>query len=175
MKKRLLLILALTITVVGLYVLIYNPLKLIGPRSWSYFGTTTTTLEGEGIAGITLGADIKNPEFISRFGMNIPKDHDNSLYNYYRLADGLAVATELAENIVIRVRTDSSDYPTSRNIAVGDAVENVVNKYGADFYRRIEQGTDIMGYIDKSANVTIEFWYRSDSIVSIRYDISNME
>ncbi len=175
MKKRLLLILALAVTVLGVYVLIYKPLKLLGPRHWSYIGTTTTALRGEGIAGITLGDDIKNTDFISRFGMDIPKDHDNSLYSYYRLADGLVIATEVEHNRVIRVRTDSSDYPTSRNIAVGDAVENVVEKYGADFYRRIEQGIDIMGYIDKSDNVTIEFWYYSDSIISIRYDVSSME
>jgi hypothetical protein len=63
---------------------------------------------------------------------------------------------------------------TQNGIKLGDISEKVVKLYGKNYYKRQEQGTDILGYIDKKNQTTLEFWCVENKIQMIRLDIASI-
>ena len=43
-------------------------------------------------------------------------------------------------------------------IKIGDKKGKIVELYGSNYYTRLEQGVDIIGYVDNEKNWSIEFW-----------------
>ncbi|MCC2420468.1 MULTISPECIES: hypothetical protein [Bacillus cereus group] len=65
---------------------------------------------------------------------------------------------------------------TAKGIKIGDKKEDVIRKYGNNYYFRMEQGTNIIGYIDKKRYISIEFWLSyDDKVVFYRFDNKLME
>lgn len=54
------------------------------------------------------------------------------------------------------------------DIRVGDTLQEVIQKYGTQYYKRVEQGMSIIGYVDRTNNTFIEFWHYNEEIYEIR-------
>lgn len=141
--------------------------------------TKTTTLGQENIDGIQMYESIDSKEFIQKYGTNLEKI-DNALFDYYKLSDGLEIATNKQKQI-IRVIINSetnSNMKTSKGIGLGNSVDDVINAYGTNYYKRNEEqmpSSPVIGYVDHEKKVTIEFWNAEDKVVEIRCDITSME
>ncbi|NMF06858.1 hypothetical protein ACUH7Y_16635 [Clostridium beijerinckii] len=148
-------------------------------RSSSFMFTKTTTLGQENINGIQMYESIDSKEFIQKYGKNLEKI-DNALFDYYKLSDGLKIATNKQRQI-IRVIINSetnSNMKTSKGIGLGSSIDDVINAYGTNYYKRTEEqmpSSPVIGYVDHEKKVTIEFWNAEDKVVEIRYDITSME
>ncbi len=95
-------------------------------------------------------------------------------YRYYECRDGHRVLTKQhsPEVISIRYSLNDHDLKTSRGIGIGSSKTDVLQHYGLSYYTRAEQGEDIVGYVDKKNNYTLEFWFSGDMVSSIRLDRS---
>jgi len=148
-------------------------------RSSSFMFTKTTTLSQENIDGIQMYESIDSKEFIQKYGTNLKKI-DNALFDYYKLSDGLKIATNKQRQI-IRVIINSetnSNMKTSKGIGLGSSIDDVINAYGTNYYKRTEEqmpSSPVIGYVDHEKKVTIEFWNAENKVVEIRYDITSME
>lgn len=141
--------------------------------------TQTTTLSQENIDGLQVYEGIDSKEFAQKYGTSLKKI-DNALFDYYELSDGLKIATNKQRQI-IRVVINSetnSNIKTSKGIGVGSSVDDVINAYGTNYYKRTEEQmpwSPVVGYVDHERKVTIEFWNVENKVVEIRYDITSME
>lgn len=141
--------------------------------------TKTTTLSKENIEGIQMYESIDSNEFVQKYGTNLEKI-DNALFDYYKLSNGLEIATNKQRQIirvVIRNKT-SNNIKTSKNIGLGSSIDEVINAYGTNYYERIEEqmpSWPVIGYVDHEKKATIEFWNEKNKVVEIRYDITSME
>jgi hypothetical protein len=137
-------------------------------RSFYFKNTESTDLSQEELDGLRLHQNINDEWFIRKYGKQTNKSSDNEFYNYYLLSNGLEIATTDDGEIV---RIMGHIQQTHRGITFGDSKNDVIEAYGENFYHRIEQGTDIIGYIDWEINATLEFWLdHEEKIVEIRFD-----
>ncbi|MFW2488587.1 hypothetical protein ACN077_08410 [Clostridium chromiireducens] len=148
-------------------------------RSSSFMFTKTTSLSQENIDGISMYESIDSKEFVQKYGTNLEKI-DNALFDYYKLSDGLEIATNKQRQIIrVVINSDvKSNMKTSKGIGLGSSVDDVINAYGTNYYKRTEEQmpmSPVIGYVDHERNVTIEFWNVENRVVEIRYDITSME
>lgn len=143
-------------------------------RSYYFKDTKSTDLSKEEIEKIQLNNEI-NDAFIKKHGdLNYQKYLENDSYNYYSI-NGLIIAADKKENIINRIMF-TKDTRTSRGIHLNDSIDKVKDLYGNSYYKRIEQGMNIIGYIDNEAKWTLEFWYDNEQIIQvIRLDVTSME
>ena len=144
-------------------------------RSYYFKDTKSIDLSKEEIEKIQLNNEI-NDEFIQKHGdLNYQKDLKNDSYNYYRIK-GLIIAADKKENIITKIMFTKDNTRTSRGIHLNDSIDKVKDLYGDSYYNRVEQGMNIIGYIDTEAKLTLEFWYDNDKkIQMIRLDVTSME
>jgi hypothetical protein len=148
-------------------------------RSSSFRFTQTTTLSQENIDGVQIYESIDSKEFIQKYGTNL-KRIDNALFDYYKLSDGLEIATNKQRQIIrVVINTETnSNMKTSKGIGLGSSIDDVINAYGTNYYKRTEEQmpwSPVIGYVDHERKVTIEFWNMKNKVVEIRYDIASME
>jgi len=146
-------------------------------RSSSFIFTKTTNLSQENIGGLQLYQSIDSEEFVKKYGTN-SKRKDNALFDYYNLSDNLVIATNKDRQIIRIIKDNESDrdIKTSKGIGLESSVEEVIEAYGKNYYKRVSDfGIPVIGYIDKAKNITIEFFYYEDKVEEIRYDITSME
>lgn len=149
----------------------------MGPRSDHFYLTRSTDLRKESLAGISLFQSIQDKSFIQKFGEG-SNDHRNSVYDYYTFKDGFQVATQMGDDKIIRISiglNSDKSFSTSKGVFPGDPIKKVKKTYGDKYYERSELGTNILGYVDKKNNRTIEFWHWNGHVQYIRYDIDEME
>lgn len=146
-------------------------------RSSSFVFTKTTTLNEENIGGLQLYENIDSKEFINKYGTNLQRI-DNALFDYYKLSDGLVIATNKNRQI-IRISMDGksdNSLKTSKGIGLGSLVDEATKVYGQNYYKRIDDSRGpVIGYVDKKKKVTIEFFNYQNKITEISYDISSMQ
>lgn len=134
---------------------------LITPNFVLSLITADINLKGENFNGIHLNENITklDPDQISKDTLNP---------NFYYLSNGMRVITDENKNIKNIAITHDTDknIKTSRGISVGDPLENVIESYGEDYYKRREQGVEIIVYVDK--NKFLEFWYWNHEVQEIR-------
>lgn len=148
-------------------------------RSSSFRFTKTTTLSQENIDGIKIYESIDSKEFVQKYGTNL-KRIDNELFDYYKLSDGLEIATNKQRQIIrVVINTETnSNIKTSKNIGLGSPIDDVIKAYGNNYYKRTEEQmpwSRVIGYVDHERKVTIEFWNVKNKVVEIRYDIDSMQ
>ncbi|CAH2716919.1 hypothetical protein BACCIP111895_04107 [Neobacillus rhizosphaerae] len=144
------------------------------PRSFHQKYTDSTDLHTENINGFYLFDNINMDNFISIYGKQMHKSADNDLYNYYEVQDGLEIATTTNGGI-LRFSVEKSSIPTSKGINVGESITEVKKACGENYYKRTEQGLDIMGFVDKKCHQSIEFWYDQKKVLFYRLDDSRMQ
>ena len=68
-----------------------------------------------------------------------------------------------------------SNLETVKGIKIGDNKEDVIKAYGKNHYFRSEQGANIIGFVDKERNTSIEFWLFNDKVEFYKLDIKSMK
>ena len=148
-------------------------------RSSSFRFTQTTNLNQENIDGLQMYYSIDSKEFAAKYGTNL-KRIDNALFDYYKLSDGLEIATNKQRQIIrIIINTETNNtIKTSKGIELGSSIDEIISAYGTNYYKRTEEQmpwSPVIGYVDHKRKVTIEFWNVKNKVVQIRYDIASME
>lgn len=146
-------------------------------RSSSFIFTKTTNLSEENIGNLRLYESIDSKDFVEKYGTDLQKG-ENVLFDYYRLNDGLVIATNPNRQIIRIVIDDKPDssIKTGKGINPGRSVDDVIQAYGENYYKRTEDGgVPVIGYVDKEKKATIEFFNYENKVTQIRYDISSMQ
>ncbi|WNR43662.1 hypothetical protein [Paenibacillus roseipurpureus] len=186
MRKKLKILAVITIIIISLGIGINSYFDL-GFRTLKYYTTTSSDLTNENISGVKLNQSIKSEEFLSNVGEL--KSQDNALFDYYQSNKGMVVVTEKNDDKIIRIftyssdfktdngisiRNDSKDFKTNKGISLGNDLNTILEQYGYQYYERFEQGSMIIGYIDKRNKRTLEFCMIDNKVYSIRLDKSIM-
>ena len=143
-------------------------------RSYNHIFTKSTDLSKENVEGIYLNDEINSEKIVSKYGEISDFSHNNSLYNYYFLRKGIEVATSKDESKIIRFIVNDKNLKTEKGIKIGDKKDKIIKVYGGNYYSRLEQGTNIIGYVDKEKDYSIEFWLGEESIIFYRFDYTFM-
>lgn len=142
-----------------------------GPRQANYYFTKSTSLAGETIGGYSLNQDITG------LSLSPSLDHNHEKYLYYSVPNGPSIITPRGDTKIIRIWAMNSEgqSKTSKGIKIGSLCEEAVLAYGSHYYRRSEQGVNVIGYIDKTLDHTLEFWLYEDKVTAIRLDFAEMD
>ena len=168
MKKKLLLLLGLLFMFVAFFHLSF-------PRSYHHFLCKSTDLSKENIDNIYLGDSINNDNVRAKYGYINKLSRDNVKYNYYYLNEKMEVATEKYDDKIIRFVINDKNIFTEKNIKINDNKKKIISLYGKNYYERVEQGTDIIGYVDRKNKISLEFWMYDDKVIFFRLDYNYME
>lgn len=145
----------LAVLVLVLSIFLY--LKPSFPRSFHHFFTPSTNLTNENINGLYLFDNINDDKFLKIYSKPTNKSQDNEFYKYFKIQDGVVIATNHNGEIVRFII--GTGIPTAKGIEMGDSIKKVKALYGRKYYKRLEQGVDIIGYVDKKHHQSLEFWY----------------
>lgn len=147
-------------------------------RSYHHTFTKSTDLSNENIDGLYLGERFNSEKVKSKYGEIHMQSSNIDDYNYYCLNKNIEVATKKDDHKIIRFcvnnETLKTKMKTEKGVSFGDSKEEVINLYGEDYYNRIEQGLDIIGYVDKEQDWSIEFWLSEEGVCYIRLDYNYM-
>ncbi|MBT2632780.1 hypothetical protein J7E76_27550 [Bacillus sp. ISL-101] len=154
-------------------------------RSFYFKHTNSTDLSNESFGKVRLHDNIHSPSFLERYGVPLNRE-DNNLYDYYHWRNGIETASiitgkekgEIVRLIIGEVEeyVKKNNLQTAKGIIIGSTKQDVLSVYGSHYYKRTEQGVDIIGYVDQKQHVTLEFWLVEDGkVAEIRLDDSNME
>jgi hypothetical protein len=138
-------------------------------RSAHFLGVKSTQLDREKIGDLFLYQSIMDLK-----PAPLP-DTNNALFDYYTWENGTKIATNKKNDKIIRIINYAGDVPTAKGVKTGDTKEKVIQSYGKEHYERFEQGSNIIGYVDKKLNRTLEFWFSQGKVDAIRLDIGSME
>ncbi|MDK2584854.1 hypothetical protein QOZ83_03195 [Romboutsia sedimentorum] len=145
-------------------------------KSLRFYFTKSINLSEENMGEMYLGDSIDQYKIKNKYGKVLSPSKDIVEYNYYNLTDGIEIATNKNDNKIIRFIIDNENIKTSRGIHIGDDKNQIIKFYGENYYTRIEQGMNIIGYIDKKKEWCLEFWLgENDIIYMIRLDYKYME
>jgi hypothetical protein len=173
MMKAKYFILIIIIGIVGLGV--FFSIEVAFSRSYFHFNTFSTDLSQENMKGLRLYDDLTSPLINSNFG-GIDRTHqsrDVEEYDYYFLSKNLEIASKHGE--ITRFIVSEKEIKTEKGIGIHNNKDEVINTYGKNYYKRSEQGLDIIGYVDKKTKTSIEFWLVDDKVAFFRWDITSME
>lgn len=67
------------------------------------------------------------------------------------------------------------NFQTEKGISVNDPISKVKKEYGENYYVRAEQGVNVIGYVDHTVHLTLEFLHKNDKVVEIRLQESHSE
>lgn len=163
-------------SILALFVFIFLLLFLSEDKEFKFYITKSINLSEENIEGIYLYDSIDNYKIKNKYGKSLTHGNDNTEYNYYNLTDGIEIATNKYDNKIIRFIVADENIKTSRGIYVGDNKDKILKSYGKNYYTRVEQGTDIIGYVDKGKKWCLEFWLVENNIIGMfRLDYKYME
>lgn len=154
-------------------------------RSYYFKDTVSTNLSNESFGQVRLYDNIHNPSFIKLYGTPLSRE-DNDLYDYYHWESGLETASiingknkgDIVRLIISEaeesIKTKTS-LKTSKGIVIGSTKQDVIDSYGLSYYKRREQGVDIVGYVDQKLGTTIEFWFGDGKVELIRLDDATID
>ena len=143
-------------------------------RNFHHALTKSTDLSKENVEGIYLNDEIDSEKIVSKYGEISEFSRDNSLYNYYFLRKDIEVVTNREESKIIRFIVNDKNLKTGKGIKIGDKKDKIVKLYGGNYYIRLEQGANIIGYVDKEKDYSIEFWLGEEGVIFYRFDYTFM-
>ncbi|MGG1397502.1 hypothetical protein ABE288_06655 [Bacillus salipaludis] len=155
-------------------------------RSYYFKQTDSTNLSDESFGKMRLHDNIHNPSFVRHYKAPLSREN-NDLYDYYHWEGGLETASIIngkEKGNIVRliigeveegIKTKSS-LKTAKGIEIGSTKQDVIDSYGPSYYKRTEQGMDIVGYVDHNLDATIEFWLVEDGkVAEIRLDDTSID
>jgi len=144
------------------------------PRSYHHLITNRTNLGSENVDGLSVNDDFSSEKISEKYGEKTEQSRDVENYDYFQLSNGIEVAVNNNGKITRFIVTDSH-LTTSKGIKIGDDKKTIIQSYGEHYYFRSEQGSDIIGYVDKKRNKSIEFWLYDNKVHLFRLDHNSME
>lgn len=168
MKKKLLVVLCLLFIFISFFHLSFS-------RAYHHFFSKSTDLSKENINSIFLGDSINSDKVRVKYGYINKLSQDNVKYNYYYLNEKIEVATEKNDDKIIRFVINDKNIFSNKGIKIGDDKDKIISSYGKNSYKRIEQGTNIIGYVDRKNKTSLEFWMYDDKVIFFRLDYKYME
>lgn len=163
-------------SILVLFVFIFLALFLREDKEFKFYIAKSINLSKENIEGIYLGDSIDDYKIKNKYENSLTPDNDNSKYNYYNLTDGIEIATNKDDSKIIRFIIDDENIKTFRGIHVGDNKNQIIKSYGKNYYKRVEQGADVIGYVDKDKQWSLEFWLFENNVIGMfRLDYKYME
>lgn len=148
---------------------IYHVYLYNAPRQSHYANVSSIKLEQESLGGIKL---LQSIESVSP---TPTPNNDIERYQYYTLDDKTSVATNRGDDLIILISVYSDhSIRTVEGIGFDSTEEDVLNAYGTSYYRRGEQGAEIIGYVDKINHQNLEFWLHNRRVNMIRYSDSSI-
>ncbi len=141
-------------------------------RSYYFKNAKSTNLANENIEGIKLDEEMDG-KFIEKNGEPV-KHMESDEYTYYRVKKNI-IAIDKKNHKITRIMFSSKTTETSNGIKLDDPIKKAIKEYGDNYYKRVEQGTDIIGYVDQEKGWTLEFWHDNKNISNIRLDVKTME
>ncbi|RFU70612.1 hypothetical protein D0469_05620 [Peribacillus saganii] len=170
LKKIGLIIIILSLLLTGVFFLL---IKHNLPRSYHHTFTASTELKGENINGMNLFDNINDKKFLDKYGEELLESANNENHKYFKIDSDIEIAVNKYGEIVRFIV--GRDVATSKGIKVGDSVKKVKSAYGKNSYLRSEQGVNILGYVDKKRNQSIEFWHVQNMVIFYRFDHNSMK
>ncbi|RAS74455.1 hypothetical protein [Priestia endophytica] len=87
------------------------------------------------------------------------KSNDGKVTNliYGQKKENPKIELQVSDGKVNRYFFLSEEYSSTKGITKGDSEEDVIKKYGENYYHRDETGLKIIGYFDKKKKCNIEF------------------
>ncbi|SOC21755.1 outer membrane protein assembly factor BamE (lipoprotein component of BamABCDE complex) [Ureibacillus xyleni] len=131
-----------------------------------YDEVNTTDLSNESINNIKIGSS-KN-EIIKVLGTPEQVEQSDDIYkNIVYEKQGLNFLLE--NNKLVEYRVSVKKYPSSKQVKVGDKKQDVIDKYGEDYYiKKDGDGTVAsIGYFDKTNYLHMEFGLLDDKVIFI--------
>ncbi len=144
------------------------------PRSYHHTFTKTTDLSKENVEGLLLNADFNSENITKRYGKKTKQSRNVTGYDYFELKKGIEIAVNEKGGITRFIITDSH-LKTVKEIGIGNKKEDVKKSYGKNHYFRSEQGADIIGYVDRKGDISIEFWLVDDKVKFYKLDTKSMK
>jgi hypothetical protein len=144
------------------------------PRTYHHSFTKTTDLSKENIEGQLLNDDFYSEKITKKYGKETEQSRNVTGYDYFELKKGIEIAVNGTGKITRFIITDSN-LETVKGIRIGDKKEDVIRAYGKNHYFRSEQGADIIGYVDKKSDTSIEFWLFDDKVEFYKLDNKSMK
>lgn len=144
------------------------------PRSYHYLITNTINLGNESVDGLSLNDDFYSKEISEKYGKKTEQSRDVENYDYFKITNEIEVAVNKKGKITRFIITDSS-LETAKGIKIGDTKKDIIKAYGDNYYFRIEQGLDIIGYVDKKRDISLEFWLVNNKVNFYRLDNKSMK
>lgn len=124
----------------------------------------STYLNNEGLGEISL-FDTVDEYFKAAHGPYTTSE--NVFYKESLYFSNFHVGTN-EENKIIYLRAIDETMSTRKGIRVGVPIQKVKDVYGENFYSIVEQGMDVIGYIDRENQVNIQFWHYEGHVIEIR-------
>ncbi|MED4074150.1 hypothetical protein [Priestia endophytica] len=124
-----------------------------------FYEETKSTDLSEEIDGISLGvSEDKVKELLGKPSFT-EKSEDKKFTNliYGQSKKSPEIELQVSKGKISRYFFSSEKYSSTQGITVGDSKEDVIKKYGENYYQRDETGSKIIGYFDKNKKVNIEF------------------
>lgn len=154
-------------------------------RSHYFKHTDSMDLSNESFGKVRLHDNIHSRSFVERYGVPLNRD-DNDLYDYYHWEGGLETASIISgkeKGKIVRLiigeveeGMKKNSLKTAKGISIASTKHDVFALYGSSYYKRMEQGVNIIGYVDQKLRVTLEFWLVEDGkVAEIRLDDANIE
>ncbi|MFJ8267220.1 hypothetical protein [Peribacillus asahii] len=154
-------------------------------RSHYFKHMDSTDLSTESFGKVRLHDNIHSPSFMEQYGVPLNRD-DNNLYDYYHWEGGLETASIISgkeKGKIVRLIIGEVEegmkknrLTTAKGIMIGNTKHDVIVLYGSSYYKRMEQGANIIGYVDQKLRVTLEFWLdENGKVAEIRLDDANIE
>ncbi|MFD2442500.1 hypothetical protein ACFSO7_00575 [Bacillus sp. CGMCC 1.16607] len=144
------------------------------PRSYHHKFTKTTDLSKENIEGLFLNDKFNNEEILQKYGKRVEQSRNVTDYDYFDLKPGIEIAVNKTGEIT-RFIVSNGNVETAEGLKIGDEKKDVIRAYGNNQYVRAEQGAEIIGYVDKKREISIEFWLFNDKVNLYKLDNNKMK
>ncbi|GGI12895.1 hypothetical protein [Gottfriedia solisilvae] len=151
---------------------IFQSLVTSCERSYYFKHEKNTDLSYEQVEGIKLD-EIMDDKFIEKHGDSVIH-METDQHTYYSIKNKM-IAVDKKNHKITRITFSSEETKTSKGIHLNDSIDKAIKTYGDTYYKRVEQGTDIIGYVDHKKDWTLEFWHDNKNIFIIRLDLKSME
>jgi hypothetical protein len=144
------------------------------PRSYHHLITSNTNLGNEKVDGLSVNDDFYSNKLSEKYGEKTKQSRDVKNYDYFKLSNGIEVAVNNKGKIT-RIIVTNRNFKTAKGIKMDDEKKAIEQAYGDNNYFRTEQGADIIGYVDKKRNISLEFWLIDNKVNFFRLDNNSMK
>jgi hypothetical protein len=125
----------------------------------AFYDDTKSTDLSEEVSGISLETtEDRVKEILGQPGFT-EKSNDGKFTNliYGQNKENPKIELQVSDGKINRYFFLSEEYSSTKGVTKGDSKEDIIKKYGENYYQREETGLKIIGFFDKKKKCNIEF------------------